>query len=196
MVFHAPIGLPPGGGRFVLNVRFTTKIPTPIPLVLPRHMCYPLGMTIFENATYLAHMPYGWHPSDDSDWQAVGHSSRFVYRGPDGFVYKTHPGDYQNLEEFENYMRFKDSELPEGVRIPEFDYYNFDNTAVTVSVTEYVEGKPTWCVCSDLYTMDHEADCVAGKAYDLNDLFGTYDLGGDNCLIDSDGIMWVVDFGC
>lgn len=128
--------------------------------------------------------PYGW--------EFVGSGSfRSVWLSPEGVVYKVEHGyeyDYQSEEEINNLKRVWERGAPQGCRLPKFDKYIVDDRFVVAmelikGVLLYEYGGP-------------EREELYGILSDVENDLSLNDMHDENALVDEDGYLVPVDFGC
>jgi hypothetical protein len=92
-----------------------------------------------------------------------------------------------NLTEYTTYEYFLDhpEELPDGVRIPKMW---FDGTTI---IAEFITGVPISPCYNGVHFCNKPKKCPRLKL----DKTPINDLNGNNILLDSDGIVWVIDLG-
>jgi len=129
--------------------------------------------------------PEGW------EYIATG-SFRSVWRSPEGVAYKVGhcEDDYQSCEEINNLKTAWERGVPEGCRLPKFTPY-YPNDDVVIAV-ELVRGET-------LYDSG-KSDGPFGDYYELLSeieiKFNLGDLHDENAMVDEDGYLVPVDFGC
>lgn len=125
-------------------------------------------------------------------WKFLGRGSfRSVWESPDGVAYKVqHQTGYssQQTDEVENLKLAWSRRPPEGCRLPKFNSFEVNDELVVVM--ELVRGVTLFEYCSGersaLYDLMHEVE----RAYRL------LDVHDENVMVDEDGILVPVDFGC
>lgn len=132
-----------------------------------------------------AHAPEGW------EFLGSG-CARSVWRSPAGVAYKVghQKGSYQNEQEIKNLAWAWNEEVPAGCRLPRFDRFEVDDE--TVIVIEAIEG-----MTLSEYSRKH--DSSNGYYSLMNEIehrFRLGDMHDENCLVDKDGLLVPVDFGC
>ena len=132
-------------------------------------------------------------------WEYVGAGcARSVWLSPEGVAYKVGHNDWaerQQRGEIDNLTTAWELGAPEGVRFPKFDSFDIDieDGQETVVVIELIVG-------DRLYDYAAKSHDERDRLYDRLALCETrlklVDLHDENALVDEDGLLVPVDFGC
>jgi len=156
----------------------------------------------FETTATAVLNGYHTHRWPDDSIQNIGQGSFRTAFLHDGWVYKVTRDnrDYHNENEYLNFLRALDLELPAHVKIPACELVQATcphcNVTQHVMVMEHIEGEfhsfaksseQTWRVINPEYD-----PAYAARYNDMLAVLGLYDLCGTNVIINNEG-WWPID---
>jgi len=132
-------------------------------------------------------------------WEFVGSGcARSVWLSPEGVAYKVGHNDWserQQRGEVNNLTRAWEIGAPEGCRFPKFDSYDVPDgdDVETVVAVEFIPGD----LLIDYTTQNwNERDLLYERLQICETRLRLADLHDENAVVDADGLLVPVDFGC
>jgi len=136
---------------------------------------------------------YGVSAEAPEGWEYIGRGSfRSVWRSPEGVAYKVnhHDRDSQSLSEIQNLRQAWRKKAPKGCRLPRFAEYR--PAGEVVVAMEVIKGKTLLAKYGYPGYLNHHRD----EYRSIGSAYGLSDMHEGNVMIDEDGLLVPVDFGC
>lgn len=126
-------------------------------------------------------------------WKYLGRGSfRSVWVSPEGVAYKVNHSkcDSQSAAELENLRKGWLKKTPKGCRIPRFSPYRVDGELIIA--VEKIKGQTLHAKYGYPGWLDHHRE----EYRSLERTYRIFDMHEENVMVDDDGLLVLVDFGC